>query len=92
MRVENMTSPRTGREVPNQFIIRGQEEITFQSYSTPICTLSGDVLTVNKGAWFSATTKRYLKRFLEEYTDIKIVGSVWDSLTKSPRVRMVEEL
>ena len=37
MKVENMRSTRTGKAVANQFIIRDNGKVWFQSYETVIC-------------------------------------------------------
>ena len=39
MKVENMTSSRSGREVANQFIIRDDTRIVFQSYDSTIAII-----------------------------------------------------
>lgn len=67
--VENMDSPRTGRPVANQFIIRIEEGRYFQSYQSIIAFKqygSGHVtLDVNK--WdYSVTTGKYRNEFLGE--------------------------
>lgn len=67
-RVENMTSPSSGREVANQFLIYTEEGVLFQSYSTPIAfrDYSGHV-TLNKASWdYSTTTGKYRNQFLNE--------------------------
>lgn len=70
MKVQNMTSPRTGREVPNQFIITddaGNEY--FQSYRTVIACIkrNGDVI-LNLAWDHSRTTSKYRNQFLGEST------------------------
>lgn len=39
MKVYNMTSPRTGKAVPNQIIIKDDNKVYFQSYKTVICKI-----------------------------------------------------
>ena len=50
MKVKNMTSPRTGREIANQFVITGSGKVTFQSYDSEIVTidLNKEVITVGR--------------------------------------------
>jgi hypothetical protein len=75
--VENMTG-RTGRAVPNQFIIETQHETpgvltwTFQSYETIIATYNvpgkdggaKGFLTLDRNKWdYSPTTSRYRNQF-----------------------------
>ena len=71
MKVTNMTSDRTGREVPNQFIIEDdQGNQYFQSYRTVIAKKdwSGDRLQVTlDNQWdYSKTTGKYRNMFLGE--------------------------
>lgn len=72
MKVRNMTSPRTGREIPNQFEIHTDDGVYFQSYKTMIAFKPFDrekpvLLDVN--AWdYSRTTAKYRNQFLGENT------------------------
>ena len=70
MRVENMTSPRTGKEVANQFIITdNQGNRYFQSYQTIIAKKerSTGKVWLNSNYWdYSATTSKYRNKFLGE--------------------------
>jgi len=68
MRVENMVSPRTGREVANQFIISGNGTETFQSYDSTIAVIDWNEKTVKIGEdWnYSVTTGKYRNAFFEE--------------------------
>lgn len=71
IRVQNMTSPRTGNAVPNQFVIEGDGFEIFQSYSTVIARRNfGSLrdepgwLTLDSEAWaYSKTTARYRNLF-----------------------------
>ena len=80
-KVENMRSPRTGREIPNQYIIREYENTMsgncvqyFQSYSTIIAKMDRfrpDVKTrkvwLDANKWdYSKTTGKYRNIFLGE--------------------------
>lgn len=83
MKVTNMLSPRTGKEVANQFIIteegRGalgnfNKRETFQSYQSVIAVVTywndrKDVV-LDEGAWnYSRTTSKYRNAFLRETTE-----------------------
>ena len=64
MRVKNMVSPRSGREVANQFIIEHEGKTYFQSYSTIIAVEEGGQLTLDKNYWnYSVTTSKYRNEF-----------------------------
>ena len=64
MKVYNMVSPRSGREVANQFIIEHEGKAYFQSYSTIIAVREGRKLTLDKNYWdYSATTSKYRNEF-----------------------------
>lgn len=68
VKVENMTSPRGGREVANQFIIRTLRGTYFQSYNSIIAfvDVKGRV-TLDKKYWdYSRTTGKYRNQFLNE--------------------------
>ena len=65
MKVYNLTSPRSGREVPNQFEIYHNNERYFQSYQSIICkyTASG-ALVFDPNFWdYSVTTSKYRNQF-----------------------------
>ena len=68
--VENFTG-RTGRPVPNQFIITDGETKAFKSYDSIIVEQRGagggydDVIIFGKDYNYSSTTSKYLNRFLE---------------------------
>lgn len=71
MRVTNLTSPRTGAKVANQFVIESDGVDVFQSYNSTIAKYSnvnGDILLEVGEDWdYSRTTMRYFKQFLSEY-------------------------
>jgi hypothetical protein len=86
MKVQNMTSNRTGREVPNQFVITDDNGVTyFQSYKTIIAKvmpghpLSGEVILDHN--WdYSKTTGKYRNQFLRESkkeTEAKIKAGIY---------------
>lgn len=68
MKVQNMTSERTGREVPNQFIITdNQGNEYFQSYQTVIVKRGNGETLLDKEAYnYSRTTIKYRNIFLGE--------------------------
>ena len=78
MKVNNMTSPHSGRPVPNQFVIIrnnnndiGREEI-FQSYNSTIVKEVWDkdwnkTVYLDENYWdYSRTTGKYRNQFLGE--------------------------
>lgn len=71
MRVTNLTSPRTGAKVANQYIIEDGDTYIFQSYNSTIAkysNFSGDILLEVGEDWdYSRTTMRYFKQFLGGY-------------------------
>ena len=71
MKVTNMTSPNTGRAIPNQFIIRDDmtSRTTFQSYDSMIVTIDYQNNTINLGKdWnYSVTTSKYRNQFFYEH-------------------------
>lgn len=80
IKVKQMTSPKSGNPVANQFVIlvksndkdqAGFDSIYFQSYQTIIAVkdYQGNV-TLDKNYWdYSRTTGKYRNEFLGEYTD-----------------------
>lgn len=65
-KIENMTSPRTGKDVPNQFRIYTQEGVYFQSYQTIIAfdPNNGSPLQLDERRWdYSVTTSKYRNAF-----------------------------
>ena len=65
MKVRNMTSERTGREVSNQFIIEDGGKVYFQSYSTIIAMKQAGKIIIDTNAEnYSKTTSKYLYQFL----------------------------
>ena len=70
--VKNFTSERTGKAIPNQFIITdGKGTTTFKSYNSIIAEQRGagggydDVIIFGEDYNYSTTTSKYLNRFLE---------------------------
>ena len=69
-KVENMRSPRSNKEVANQFIITLQNGITvFQSYNSIISVKANGETYLDYDRWdFSRTTGKYRNIFLNENT------------------------
>ena len=71
LNVKNFTSERTGKAIPNQFIITDGETKAFKSYNSIIVEQRGagggfdDVIIFGKDYNYSTTTSKYLNRFLE---------------------------
>lgn len=68
MKVENMTSPRSGKPVANQFIITDNEgNVWFQSYKSMIAVRmnhTGEII-LDADKWdYSVTTSKYRNEFL----------------------------
>ena len=69
IRVQQMTSPRTGGTVANQFIIRTPKGVYFQSYNSIIAFKPNDNRRTQLDAYywdFSRTTGKYRNQFLNE--------------------------
>ena len=67
MIVQNMHSTRSGRPVPNQFIIRVNRLTIFQSYTSIIAVTKWNmenILLDGKFHNYSVTTSKYLYQFL----------------------------
>ena len=67
-KVRNMLSPKTYREVCNQFIIEGEGHSVFQSYSSMIADIDWNNKTISIGAdWdYSRTTGKYRNLFFDQ--------------------------
>jgi len=66
--VRNLTSPRTGNPVANQFKITLPDCVIFQSYETVICkVLNCGKVFLDRYSWdYSQTTGKYRNQFLGE--------------------------
>ena len=73
MKVENMTSAKTGKAIPNQFLIRDKGYIWFQSYKSTIGIVTPDnILLLDKDKWdYSRTTAKYRNAFVATYFNSK---------------------
>ena len=78
LEVKNLTSPRSGCAVANQFIIFDYTNgiITFQSYTSCIAdyNMNTKKLILYPKYNYSRTTSKYLYQFLREYTDCNITN------------------
>lgn len=63
--VYNMESER-GNDIPNQFIIRGNGWVLFQSYRSPIALKKGGKTYLFNDWNYSVTTGKYRNQFLNE--------------------------
>jgi len=70
VKVENLTSPRSGKEVPNQFRIVTPDGIYFQSYKTLIVAIIKGQVYLDEKEWnCSMTTSKYRNQFLGASAD-----------------------
>ena len=58
-RTQNLTSPRSGRNVPNQFDLVCENGIAFQSYGTLIAVRMNGYLYLTDYHDYSKTTSKY---------------------------------
>ena len=70
VKVSNMKSVKTGRSIPNQFIITTDEGYYFQSYNSIIVynpSNYAEKVRLDKNYWdYSVTTGKYRNQFLGE--------------------------
>lgn len=65
IKVENMRSNRSNREVANQFVISMGNAEYFQSYQTIIAKIEKGITTLDENSWnYSKTTAKYRNMFL----------------------------
>ncbi len=76
LKVKNMVSASSGREVANQFVITQNDSknnsVTFQSYDSTICIIDYNAeganrVTLGKHWNYSTTTAKYLYQFLRDF-------------------------
>lgn len=65
--VSNMSSPRSGSPVANQFIITDGAREVFQSYSTPIAYKEGATFYISSDWNYSVTTSKYFYEWLRTF-------------------------
>ena len=68
LRVSNMVSDASGREIANQFIIKNDNKTMFQSYQSPIVEIdwTNQTLTVYPNWNYSMTTGKYRNMFMRD--------------------------
>jgi hypothetical protein len=59
VRVSNLESPRSGRDVPNQYDLIHENGIAFQSYSSLIAVRMNGYLYLTNAHDYSNTTSKY---------------------------------
>lgn len=64
--VENIISD-SGNAIPNQFVVKINGAIYFQSYDSVVAKYENDVVTLGPMWDFSNTTRKYLYIFLHNY-------------------------
>ncbi|MDK8253801.1 MAG: hypothetical protein QP733_05055 [Dialister micraerophilus] len=78
MIIENLTSNRSGRAVPNQFNIHFKGMNIFQSYNTVIAAVKNKILYIDKD-FYSRTTSKYkniwLRDFARNYSEKKEISN-----------------
>lgn len=74
LRVENLTSPKSGNPVPNQFAIHTGVGIYFQGYNTLIAFVprnARDQIIFDINSWdYSRTTSKYLRAFVDRFANV----------------------
>lgn len=79
IKVENMQSPSSGRDVANQFVIYTKEGKYFQSYDSLIVFKpnDGSPTQLDRLAWrYSATTSKYRSQFLRGETTAQTLENI----------------
>lgn len=95
IRCKNMTTAN-GNAWANQIVIElGGNRRAFQSYNTLVALWDrrAEKLYINKDCWFSNTTTRALKAFVDGYTGLERVSAkdIYSSVIKTPGVVEVGE-
>jgi hypothetical protein len=86
VKVQNITSERSGEAVRNQFIIKVGNATYFQSYETMIAKTEPGKTTLIRGAWdYSCTTSKYLYQFLRDYC------GYWNICSKKDILKAVKD-
>jgi len=84
IKVRNMVSDR-GNSIPNQFIIKVENVIYFQSYETIIAKIENNNIFLDERYWdYSNTTRKYLYKFLREEAGLEVA-------TKKDVLRFINE-
>lgn len=66
-----MNNPQLTTLAPNQYVVKVDNRVFFQSYSTIVATLEDGKVTIKEGQPQSKTTAKWLNRFLQDYTNFK---------------------
>jgi hypothetical protein len=68
MKITNLTSNK-GNAIANQFEIRGENALYFQSYQSIIVKIENGITYLDSRFWnYSKTTSKYRNQFLDEST------------------------
>jgi hypothetical protein len=68
MKIENLTSNK-GNKVANQFIVKTETAVYFQSYESMIVKIEADKVYLDLKFWnYSKTTAKHRNQFLNETT------------------------
>lgn len=73
MLVSNLTSPRTGNAVANQFVVYFGNGQVFQSYTTIVAAKIEGVVYLTEEWEYSKTTMKYVKEFLNTTATAKTI-------------------
>lgn len=65
--ITNIKSPRSGKSVPNQFVVEINNCKFFQSYNSVIAKVNMNGITLSSAWDYSNTTRKYLYEFLRGY-------------------------
>ncbi len=55
-----------GNATANQFVITEKNKVSFQSYSSLVCTVKGNTITFGRDWDYSRTTLKHLIKFLND--------------------------
>lgn len=73
-KVKNLLSPKTGKAIPNQFVISCKDRAIFQSYETLVAVAKHDIKTVRvMNKYYSRTTSKYTNEFLNQYKNYTVI-------------------
>ena len=101
LKVKNMVSASSGREVANQFVITNYDDfnntVTFQSYNSTIAIVDfnkqgAERLTLGRHWDYSRTTSKYLYQFLREYFGISADKKSLETAIKNKDIAYNENL
>lgn len=73
----------------NQFVIKGDKKIVFQSYNSVIAILENGDLTLGCYWDYSTTTSKYLYMFLNEYY---CTDEIYEALNKNNKKQAIQKL